>query len=45
MVIKMIAAKPTGMEWINCVKLSDSKGKYTGDKETAELCKKLLNIK
>lgn len=32
-------------EWTQCVKLSDEQGKYTGDKETIELAKKVLKIK
>lgn len=45
MVIKIVAAKPLGMEWIDCVKLSDTKGKNTGEKEMVDLCEKILNIK
>jgi nicotinate phosphoribosyltransferase len=46
MVIKMTACKPNGPEgsWIPTCKLSDEKGKYTGDPETIELCKKVLGI-
>lgn len=45
MVIKLVAAKITeSREWYNCIKLSDDKGKYTGDKETINIYKKLLNI-
>ena len=46
MVIKMTACKPNGPEdsWIPTCKLSDEKGKYTGDQETIELCKKVLGI-
>lgn len=45
MVIKLVAAKITeSREWHNCIKLSDDKGKYTGDKETINIYKKLLNI-
>lgn len=45
MVIKLVAAKMTeSREWHNCIKLSDDKGKYTGDKETINIYKKLLNI-
>jgi nicotinate phosphoribosyltransferase len=32
-------------EWVQCIKLSDELGKYTGDKETIELAKKVLKIK
>jgi len=46
MVIKLTAAKITeSREWNNCVKFSDDKGKYTGDKETIEIYRNLLNIK
>ena len=45
MVIKLTTAKITeSREWCNCVKLSDDKGKYTGDPETIEVYKNLLNI-
>jgi nicotinate phosphoribosyltransferase len=45
MVIKLTSAKITeSREWNNCIKFSDDKGKYTGDKETIEVYKKLLNI-
>ena len=45
MVIKMIAAMPDEkMGWRNCVKLSDSNGKITGDLKTAELYKSELGI-
>ena len=42
--IKMSEAKPDGMGWKNCVKLSDSKGKHTGNKRTVELYKEELGI-
>lgn len=46
MVIKLTAAKITeSREWNFCIKLSDDNGKYTGDAETIEVYKKLLNIK
>ena len=46
MVIKLTEAKITeNREWNYCVKFSDDKGKYTGNKETIEVYKKLLNIK
>ena len=32
-------------DWIPAVKLSDNKGKNTGDKDEVELCKKILNIR
>jgi len=44
MVIKLVNAKPKGMGWLNCIKLSDSNGKHTGDVDTVKLCKKVLNI-
>lgn len=43
-VIKMTEAKPFEHEWIPTVKLSDSKGKFTGDEEMIEICKKTLAI-
>lgn len=43
-VIKMSEAKPEGQSWIKTVKLSDTPGKYTGDPEMIDLCKKVLNI-
>lgn len=43
-VIKMSEAKPEGQEWIQTVKLSDTHGKYTGDKKMIGLCKEVLNI-
>lgn len=43
-VVKLIDAKPEGQEWIPTVKLSDTYGKYTGDTEQIELCKRILNI-
>lgn len=43
-VIKMVAAFPEGDEWIPVVKLSDEKGKYTGEKEMIHLAKTILNI-
>lgn len=33
-----------GDKWVNTVKLSDEPGKYTGDKDTIELAKKVLGI-
>ena len=44
MVIKIIEAKPEGQDWIPTIKLSDTPGKYTGDKESIKLCKEILNI-
>jgi len=45
MVIKIMEAKPEGDDWIHCIKLSDSKGKHTGDKKEIEIAKYILNIK
>jgi len=42
-VIKMDSVLIDG-EWVPCVKLSDEPGKYTGDKETIELAKRVLKI-
>lgn len=44
MVIKITEAKPEGEDWIHCIKLSDSKGKYTGDQKEIEIAKYTLNI-
>lgn len=44
MVIKMTACKPEGCDWIDTVKLSDVKGKWTGNADMIELCKKELGI-
>ena len=41
-VIKMSAAKPESHNWIPTIKLSDSEGKHTGDKEMIEFCKKII---
>jgi nicotinate phosphoribosyltransferase len=43
-VIKMTAAKPWQGDWTPVVKLSDSPGKYTGEKNTIKLVKSILNI-
>lgn len=43
-VIKMAEALPEGDEWIPAVKLSDEKGKYTGDEKMIHLAKTILNI-
>lgn len=46
MVIKLTKVRITeNREWLNCIKLSDDFGKYTGDQETVELYKKILNLK
>jgi len=42
MVIKMVAAKPYGKGWIHTIKLSDAEGKHTGDKNTIELAKRII---
>lgn len=44
-VIKLIAVKGINNEWIPTVKLSDEKGKYTGDPKMIELAKEFLRIK
>jgi nicotinate phosphoribosyltransferase len=44
-VIKMTEAKPLHGDWTPVVKLSDSFGKYTGDKQMIDLTKNILNIK
>ena len=45
MVIKMTSAKPDDkMPWGDCVKLSDSTGKHTGNQKTVELYKTQLGI-
>lgn len=44
MVIKMNQAKPENMNWRDCVKLSDDKGKYTGNFNTVKLYKEELDI-
>ncbi|MEN8122499.1 MAG: nicotinate phosphoribosyltransferase [Bacteroidota bacterium] len=43
-VIKIMEAKPEGQDWVPTIKLSDTKGKYTGDKESIKLCKDVLQI-
>ncbi len=44
-VIKMIAAQPKDTDyWIPTIKLSDDRGKYTGDPEMIEIAKKILHI-
>ena len=45
MVIKMVEAKPEGEDWHHTIKLSDSKGKYTGNVDEIEMAKHVLNIK
>ena len=43
-VIKIIEAKPEGHNWEPTIKLSDTKGKYTGDSKSIKLCKDVLKI-
>lgn len=43
-VIKMVAAKPEGQDWIPVIKLSDSPGKHTGQSAQIKLCKEVLAI-
>jgi nicotinate phosphoribosyltransferase len=45
MVIKMVSAKPEDEEWMDCIKLSDSKGKHIGNKKEIEIAKYVLGIK
>jgi len=44
-VIKLISVKGINNEWIPTVKLSDEKGKYTGDPKMIELAKEFLQIR
>lgn len=44
-VLKMTEALPDDGVWTPVIKLSDEKGKYTGDPETIELAKVILDIK
>jgi nicotinate phosphoribosyltransferase len=43
-VIKMVEAFPDGGEWTPVVKLSDERGKYTGDENMINLAKTILGI-
>lgn len=43
-VLKMVAAMPEGQPWVPVVKLSDEKGKYSGDPQTIALAKLVLKI-
>ncbi len=43
-VIKIVEARPEGQDWVPTIKLSDEPGKYTGDAEQIDLCKRLLKI-
>lgn len=44
-VMKLIGVQAQNKEWIPTVKLSDEKGKYTGDPKMIELAKEFLRIK
>ncbi|SKB93589.1 nicotinate phosphoribosyltransferase [Soonwooa buanensis] len=44
-VMKLIGVQAPNKEWIPTVKLSDEKGKYTGDPKMIELAKEFLRIK
>jgi len=44
-VIKIMAAKPEGQDYVPTVKLSDVPGKHTGNPETVALVKKVLGLK
>jgi nicotinate phosphoribosyltransferase len=43
-VIKLVSAYPEGGEWTPVVKLSDEKGKYTGEPRVIELAREILDI-
>lgn len=43
-VMKMTACKPKGMKWKPTIKLSDDEGKYTGEPQEVELCKRTLSL-
>jgi nicotinate phosphoribosyltransferase len=43
-VIKMVESSPEGGEWTPVVKLSDERGKYTGDEKMISLAKEVLHI-
>ncbi|MNY00436.1 Nicotinate phosphoribosyltransferase 2 [compost metagenome] len=44
MVIKLTETLPQNKEWTPVVKLSDEKGKYTGEPKMIELAKTILSI-
>ena len=44
-VMKMVEALPEGEDWTPVVKLSDEKGKYTGNADVISLAKSVLDIK
>ena len=43
--MKLISVKGINNEWIPTVKLSDEKGKYTGDPKMIELAKRISSDK
>jgi nicotinate phosphoribosyltransferase len=43
--MKLIGVQAPNKDWIATVKLSDEKGKYTGDPKMIELAKEFLRIK
>lgn len=43
-VIKLIAVSEPDLPWTNVIKLSDDKGKHTGDAKMIRLCKEILGI-
>ena len=43
-VIKLVEAYPEGGPWTKVIKLSDEKGKYTGDADEIEIAKNILHI-
>jgi nicotinate phosphoribosyltransferase len=43
-VMKLVEVCPEGEQWTPAVKLSDEKGKYTGDAKMISLAKEILNI-
>lgn len=45
MVIKMTSARFNNKEWVSTIKLSDDKGKHTGNEKEIEVSKYVLNIK
>lgn len=44
MVIKLMLVKPEDGDWEHAIKLSDDKGKHTGNKEEIRMAKYMLNI-
>ena len=44
-VMKLISIQTLNKEWVDTVKLSDEKNKYTGDPKMIELAKEFLRIK